>query len=135
LDIGAVATIRRPIGQVLITARLRLGLAFMASCLCAGLCSCSDPGTVTAQVNLQHAPANESEVLATIPKGSFVKVRDCTNGWCRASWNGRNGYILTKNVRIGGSAHRATDTDRRDDTHVDDDMSVPDASNETGPSD
>ena len=107
----------------------------MASCLCAGLCSCSDPGTVTAQVNLQQEPANESEVLATIPKGSFVKVRGCTNGWCRASWNGRNGYILTKNVRIGSFAHRATDTNRRDDTHEDDNMSVPDASNETGPSD
>ena len=88
-------------------------------------------GTVTTQANLQQTPANQSEVLGTIPKGSLVKVSDCTNGWCRTSWNGRKGYILTKNVRFKGSVRRDQDADRPDSDE--DNIAVPDASGEAGP--
>ena len=48
--------------------------------------------------------------MATIPKGGTVKVSGCSNGWCFASWDGREGYILAKYVRVGGAKSRtATD--------------------------
>lgn len=127
----AVIKNQTPIGQVLITTRARLGLALVSSSLCVALCSCSDSGTVTTQLNLRKAPASRSEVVATIPKGSVVTVRGCTNGWCRTSWNGNDGYILTKYVRIGDSA---ADVNRQD-SDDEDSVTPPDGSSETGPSD
>jgi uncharacterized protein YgiM (DUF1202 family) len=85
----------------------RLALLILATGLCATLCDCSDAAIVTAQVNLQKTAADGSEVLTIIPKGSAVKVSRCTNGWCSASWNGREGYILAKYVRIGNARSRA----------------------------
>jgi uncharacterized protein YraI len=114
-----------PIGQVRIGPPVRLLFALLAASVCGGLFACSDPGIVTVPVKLQQAPALESEVLATIPKGSTVRVKDCTNGWCRISWNGRDGYTLTKSLRIGFFQHRTTDTDKPDDQ---DNVSVPDSS-------
>ena len=86
-----------------------MALAVLASVFCAALYGCSDAAIVTTQVKLQQAAAADSEVLATIPKGGTVKVSACTNGWCSASWNGREGYILAKYVRIGGRSAPATD--------------------------
>jgi uncharacterized protein YraI len=114
---------------------VRLCFAFLTASLFAGLSACSAPGIVTAPVKLQQAPAVESEVLATIPRGSTVKVKDCTNGWCRVSWNGRDGYTLTKNLRIGGFERRTTDTDKPDDDDIEDkgNVSVPDSSDAAAP--
>lgn len=68
------------------------------------LAACSDPGIVTVQAELREAPASESKLLAVIPKGSAIRIGDCSNGWCRVSWDGRDGYMLTKSVRLGGGA-------------------------------
>jgi uncharacterized protein YraI len=131
--IGTTAKTQMPIGQASIRPRVRLGLACLAASLCVGLSACSDPGIVTVKAELRRVPADKSEVLATIPKGSVVKVRDCSNGWCRTSWNGRDGYILTKNVRIGGSVRPDADANRPDSDE--DNLAVPDASGEAGPND
>jgi hypothetical protein len=64
------------------------------------LSACSDSGTVTNDTRLQQAPSSGSKVLATIPRGSAITVGDCTNGWCRVSWNRRDGYVLTKTVHL-----------------------------------
>ena len=111
--------------------------ALLAAGLCGTLCCCSDAATVATQVNLLQAPAGQSEVMATIPRGSVIKVRDCTNGWCRASWNGHDGYILSKKVRVGDSVRRPAEANRQDSDYVgdEDSASVPDASGDTGPSD
>ena len=74
--------------------------------LVANVASCSDPGIVTVQTDLQQAPASGSKVVAVIPKGSAITVGDCSNGWCRVSWNGSDGYILTKSMRLTEGAHR-----------------------------
>jgi Bacterial SH3 domain len=124
--------IQMPIGQASIGARQRLRLALLVAGLGAGLGCCSDPGIVTTQVKLQRAPATDSEVLAIIPRGSAIKVRDCTNGWCLVSWNGRDGYVLTKNVRIGDSARRTADTGTPDDD-TDDNVPAPDSSAPAAP--
>jgi uncharacterized protein YgiM (DUF1202 family) len=141
LSIDATARTQMPIGQVSIGLRMRPGLAFLAAGLCAALFGCSDPGIVTAQVKVQQAPASDSQVLVIIPRGTIVKVRNCTNGWCRVSWNNLDGYILAKNVRIGGSARRSTDAGQPgdtgkpsdDDTQDDDNVSVPDSSDSAAP--
>jgi len=89
--------------------------ALLALGLTAALSGCSDPGVVGVQAKLQEAPSLDSAVLAVIPKGSAIKVGDCNNGWCRVSWNGRDGYVLTKSVHLGAGSRRASDTDDSDD--------------------
>jgi uncharacterized protein YraI len=76
---------------------LTVGLAAIAA-------GCSDPGIVAVQTELRQAPAAQSKILAVIPKGGAITVSDCSNGWCHVSWNGRDGYILTKSVRFTESA-------------------------------
>jgi uncharacterized protein YraI len=93
----------------------------------AALGGCSDPAIVKVEVNLQKGPASESAVLAVIPKGSAIKVGSCDNGWCRVSWNGRDGYILTKSMRLTGRAHRNTAEDGSpDDQEADANAPAPD---------
>ena len=72
--------------------------------LAASAAGCSDPGFVTVQTELRQGPAAESKSVAVIPKGSAIRVSDCSNGWCRVSWNGRDGYILTKSVHFNESS-------------------------------
>jgi len=83
----------------------RSGFALLLLALLAG---CSDSGTVTNEAKLQQAPSTGSSVLAMIPPGGAIKVGDCTNGWCRVSWNGQDGYVLTKSVHLSERAFRTT---------------------------
>jgi len=124
------------IADLVIVAKGRVP-ALLAAGICATLCGCSEPATVTTQVNLLQAPSGQSSVVATIPRGSVIKVRECTNGWCRASWNDHDGYILSKYVRVGDSVRHPTEANRQDSDYVGDEdgTTVPDASGETGPSD
>ena len=85
---------------------LQLGLPAVA--LIVSLAGCSDSGTVTNEAKLQQSPAGSSKVLAIIPQGSAIGVGDCSNGWCRVSWNGRDGYVLTKSVHLSQHAFRST---------------------------
>lgn len=86
----------------------RAYLALLTVDLLANVTGCSDPGMATGQTELRQAPAAESKVLAVIPKGGSISVGDCSNGWCRVSWNGRDGYILSKSMRLTQGAHRKT---------------------------
>jgi uncharacterized protein YgiM (DUF1202 family) len=52
----------------------------------------------TRETNLRKMPRTDSEIVTLIPRGMTVAVGDCRNGWCRASWNGRNGYIIARNL-------------------------------------
>jgi len=83
-------------------------LALLMFALAAIVAGCSDPGVVNVQTRLRQEPASEGKILAVIPKGSAIKVGDCSNGWCRVSWNGLDGYILTKSMRVAGGARRDT---------------------------
>ena len=73
-----------------------------------GVTACSDSGTVTSEAKLQQAPTPASEVVAIIPRGGTVKVGDCSKGWCRVSFSGRDGYVLAKSVRLSERALRST---------------------------
>lgn len=94
-------------------------LALLTFYLVAG---CSDPAIVTVQANLRQGPATDSKVVAIIPRGSAIKITDCSNGWCRASWNGRDGYILTKSVRLAGARRTATEAGQPEEPDAGDDV-------------
>jgi uncharacterized protein YraI len=56
------------------------------------------PVTTTADTNLRKSPGTDSLVLTLIPKGTSVEVGKCSNGWCQASLNGQDGYVISQNV-------------------------------------
>src|SRR5258708_35460847 len=60
------------------------------------------PATVAAEVNLRKGPGTDSEIITLIPKGTMVEVGGCTNGWCKLSWNGQDGYSIATNLGLRG---------------------------------
>jgi uncharacterized protein YraI len=103
----------------------RLGIALITASLASGLSGCSESGIVGRSVALRQTPTSDSIILATIPTGSAVEVKNCTNGWCHVGWQGRDGYILAKTLR----AKASPDTDQADE----DDFAAPDTSGEGAP--
>ena len=57
--------------------------------------------TVTATVNLRSGPGTDSDVIATIPAGSTVRVASCSDDWCEVTWDGRSGYAIARNLSLG----------------------------------
>src|SRR3984957_9425268 len=64
-------------------------------------CATAKPVVTTGDTNLRKAPGTESPVLTLIPKGTTVEVGKCTNGWCQASFDGQDGYLIGQNVGMG----------------------------------
>src|SRR5262245_23887147 len=56
------------------------------------------PTTVTSEVNLRDMPTTSGKILALIPKGTSVEVATCTDGWCQVSYNGQQGYVISRNL-------------------------------------
>jgi uncharacterized protein YraI len=61
-------------------------------------CATAKPIVTTGDTNLRKAPGTASPVLTLVPKGTTVEVGKCTNGWCRASFDGQDGYVIGHNV-------------------------------------
>lgn len=59
------------------------------------------PIATSGETNLRKGPGTDSEVLTLIPKGTTVEVGKCTNGWCEASFDGKDGYVIGRNVGLG----------------------------------
>lgn len=66
--------------------------------LLSAVCATAKPIATAAETNLRKAPGTKSEVLTLIPKGTTVEVGTCSNGWCQASLNGQDGYVIAQNV-------------------------------------
>jgi hypothetical protein len=58
------------------------------------------PIATVAETNLRKGPGTDTEVLTLIPKGTTVEVGKCTNGWCEASVDGKDGFVIARNVRM-----------------------------------
>jgi hypothetical protein len=69
-------------------------------------CATAKPIVVTGDTNLRKSPGTDSAVLTLIPKGTTVEVSKCGNGWCQASFDGQDGYVIAQNVGMA-SARRA----------------------------
>jgi hypothetical protein len=59
------------------------------------------PIAVSTDTNLRKAAGTNSEVLTLIPKGTSVEIGKCSNGWCEASLNGQDGFVIAQNVGMG----------------------------------
>lgn len=59
------------------------------------------PIATTGETNLRKGAGTDTEVLTLIPKGGVVEVGDCTNGWCAASFDGKDGFVIARNVGLG----------------------------------
>lgn len=59
------------------------------------------PIATTGETNLRKSAGTDSEILTLIPKGGVVEVGECTNGWCAASFDGKEGFVIGRNVGMG----------------------------------
>ena len=66
-------------------------------------CATAKPVVTTGDTNLRKAPGTENPVLTLIPKGTTVEVGKCTNGWCHASFDGQDGYVIGQNVGMAAA--------------------------------
>jgi uncharacterized protein YraI len=66
----------------------------------------AQPTNVTAEVNLRDTPTTSGKILALIPKGTSVDVATCTNGWCQVTFNGQQGFVISRNLSIAQTAPR-----------------------------
>src|ERR1700759_3998435 len=65
--------------------------------LLAGVATAKPIATV-AETNLRKGAGTDTEILTLIPKGTTVEAGECTNGWCAASLDGKDGYVIARNV-------------------------------------
>ncbi|HLI98650.1 MAG TPA: SH3 domain-containing protein [Bradyrhizobium sp.] len=65
------------------------------------VCATAKPIATTAETNLRKSPGTTSEVLTLISKGTTVEIGKCTNGWCEASVDGKDGFVIARNVGLG----------------------------------
>ena len=66
-------------------------------------CATAKPVVTSGDTNLRQAPGTESPVLTLIPKGTSIEVGKCTDGWCQASFDGKDGYVIGKNVGVAAA--------------------------------
>jgi uncharacterized protein YraI len=78
--------------------RTRAGFLAAISLAASVASASAKPTTVAAEVNMRDTPATSGKILALIPKGTSVEVATCSNGWCQVSYNGQQGYAISRNL-------------------------------------
>lgn len=71
---------------------MRLKIAGLAGVLLLGSVTMVSAATVRSQLNLRAGPGTGYGVVAVIPPGAEVDVRDCSGAWCRVGWGSVEGY-------------------------------------------
>lgn len=79
-------------------ARIATSAAFFT--LLSILCAAAKPIATTNETNLRKSPGTDSPVLTIIPKGATVEVGKCSKGWCEASFESRDGFVIARNVGL-----------------------------------
>lgn len=52
-------------------------------------------------VNMRTSPGISYSVVDIVPRGALVNARYCiSNGWCRVTWRGNEGWINGRYLRI-----------------------------------
>lgn len=77
---------------------VRIAASAVIFTLLSAAAATAKPIATTAETNLRKAAGTDSEVLTLIPKGTTIEVGTCTNGWCQASVDGKDGYVIGQNV-------------------------------------
>jgi hypothetical protein len=71
--------------------------------LLSAVSAAAKPIATTADTNLRKSAGTDSPVLTLIPKGTTVEVGKCSNGWCEASLNGQDGYVIAQNLGLASA--------------------------------
>jgi uncharacterized protein YraI len=61
------------------------------------------PVVTAADTNLRKSPGTDAAVLTLLTKGTSIEVGKCSNGWCEASFDGQNGYVIARNVGMAAA--------------------------------
>jgi uncharacterized protein YraI len=61
------------------------------------------PATVGTNTNLRQGPGTNFGVIMTVPGGSVVDVIRCGGEWCNVMVGGRPGYMIARNLGLGGA--------------------------------
>jgi hypothetical protein len=75
--------------------RLAIAAAAVAALTAA---ASAKPVTLGADTNMRQAPGTTSGVVTLMPKGSAVEVGQCDAGWCKVTFDGKDGYAIGRNV-------------------------------------
>src|SRR6266581_2862946 len=83
--------------------------AMMIRFLGAGACvlllagsAAAKPGVATTTVNLRAEANTTSEVLVKVPGSGRLDVGECRDGWCAATYQGKNGFVIATAVDTSG---------------------------------
>ena len=81
----------------------------MKTLLCAGAfallltaSAAAKPATAITTVNLRAEANTTSEVLVKIPGSGLLDVGECRDGWCAATYQGKNGFVIATAVDTSG---------------------------------
>ncbi|MGA9090846.1 MAG: SH3 domain-containing protein [Bradyrhizobium sp.] len=77
---------------------LRIAASAAIFTLLSAGCAAAKPIATTGETNLRKSPGTDSPVLTVIPKGTTVEVGKCSKGWCETSTDGRDGFVIARNL-------------------------------------
>ena len=60
------------------------------------------PATVATNTNLRQGPGTGFGIIMTVPGGSVVEVIRCGGEWCNVMADGHPGYMIARNLGMGG---------------------------------
>jgi len=70
------------------------------------------PITLSVETNLRSAPGTKSDVVTLIPKGAAIEVGECDAGWCKVTYNDKEGFAVERNLGAAPPAARQADLHR-----------------------
>ena len=82
---------------------LRIAASAAIFTLLSAVGATAKPITTTGETNLRKSPGTDSPVLTIIPKGTTVEVGKCSNGWCETSTDGRDGFVIARNLGLASA--------------------------------
>src|SRR4029079_17802384 len=56
------------------------------------------PVTLSTETNLRAAPGTKSDVVTAMPKGAAIEVGECDAGWCKITYDGKEGFAIERNL-------------------------------------
>ena len=77
-------------------------LALAAGAALVAMMGAASAATVANDLNLRAGPGTNYPVVATMPAGAHVNVRNCTGSWCRVSFRGETGWASASYLGGGG---------------------------------
>ncbi len=88
---------------------IKLGIASSICAIALTITASADSGLVKANggLNLRNGPGTNHSIVCVIPNGTVISVEGAENGWIKASYNGKNGYVSAQYITI-----RKESTDR-----------------------